>query len=420
MSLPDSSSCHHCHIHAPIPARDLKRTHPLRSHFVDKSEDAAQPGKNELANNSFKKNVSFLYRKINRKGIRSLAKESQTNVTIPIPPPVPTRVVDARPAVVVDSVPLPDTPPRSSAPVGRRVRRRRRGMAGLQAVLLVGAYALLLVLAVVIGVVLSQNPRRVAGRPRFPDSQLAPRPVFRDAAPAPAPAVRAGRPRFPPPSGGSPRIGAPRQGGGVPLPPPPPTTAPPEPEFDYVYVDDSPQDLRLAPSPVPSHFPTNAPSPQSFRPQPAPAPRPPVAQQEEPRRPSNPSPRRTTVPLASLDRDFSLHDDQAIRGRKEPEVKILRSWSHQNADGTFSWGYINDDGSYKNETRGLDCVVRGVYGYIDKATGEQLSFPYESGNPCDPDAPDYYYDYEAGSPATDGAPPRPAPKTASLPPRRQG
>lgn len=76
-------------------------------------------------------------------------------------------------------------------------------------------------------------------------------------------------------------------------------------------------------------------------------------------------------------------------------MKILRSWSHHNADGTFSWGYINDDGSFKNETRGHDCVVRGVYGYTDIETGEQLSFPYETGIACDPDAPDYYYDYDA-------------------------
>lgn len=128
------------------------------------------------------------------------------------------------------------------------------------------------------------------------------------------------------------------------------------------------------------------------------------------------------MPLASLDRDFSLNQEQPTRGRKEPEVKILRSWSHQNADGTFSWGYINDDGSFKNETRGLDCVVRGVYGYIDKVTGDHLSFPYESGNPCDPEAPDdYFYDYDT-NPIQQRPPtvPRPASPPPSSQPRRLG
>lgn len=40
-------------------------------------------------------------------------------------------------------------------------------------------------------------------------------------------------------------------------------------------------------------------------------------------------------------------------------------------------------------------MVRGVYGYVDIETGEQLSFPYETGIACDPDSPDYYYDYDA-------------------------
>lgn len=128
------------------------------------------------------------------------------------------------------------------------------------------------------------------------------------------------------------------------------------------------------------------------------------------------------MPLAKVDTDFRLQADAPVRGRKEPDVKILRSWSHHNADGTFSWGYINEDGSYKNETRGLDCVVRGVYGYVVKETGEQLSFPYESGNPCDPDAPDYYYDYDADTMIlSDGAEARSqfGGVSSSLP-RRQG
>ncbi|RXG56033.1 hypothetical protein Avbf_19084 [Armadillidium vulgare] len=100
-----------------------------------------------------------------------------------------------------------------------------------------------------------------------------------------------------------------------------------------------------------------------------------------------PAPRR---PVAS--------DEPApTRGQKEPEVQIIKSWSNRNADGTFSWGYLNTDGSFKNETKGADCVVRGIYGYIDKATGDTLTFPYESGNPCNPNDPDYFFDYDEGT-----------------------
>ena len=74
------------------------------------------------------------------------------------------------------------------------------------------------------------------------------------------------------------------------------------------------------------------------------------------------------------------------RKTDEPrDATIVRSWSSTNSDGTFSYGYLNSDGSYKNETRGNDCVVRGIFGYIDKETGSHLSFPYTSGNPCTPE-----------------------------------
>lgn len=458
MPLQDASSCHHCHIHSPIPTEDLKRTHPLRSSQVGKPQDSFSSRGHDFTR-GFKKNVSFLYGKIQRRDARSAPKETQSNGRIPPPPPLPQhiRTVDLPPVVVVEtpvsraalskvqtpvlsaltlaparcapvtSAALPPSPacslPPPVPPPLRDVRSRRKGgagMAGVQTAVLIGAYALLvsprrdravvectfllsvpswpscfrdflmrfffrpqLVLAVVIGVVISQqNPRRgaVRGRPRVG-------PPIRGASPAPLGngPVRIGRPRGPP-----------RR---PPPPPPPPTSAP---DYDYVYVDDIGQDITLLPNPVVASAPPPPPPPPTsapvFRPLPAPAPRRPEPQ-PAPSRP--PPPRRQNIPLASIDRDFSLQPDETPRGRKEPEVKILRSWSHQNADGTFSWGYINTDGSFKNETRGLDCVVNGVYGYIDQETGEQLSFPYTSGNPCDPDAPDYYdYDIQ-GSPIGD-------------------
>lgn len=48
--------------------------------------------------------------------------------------------------------------------------------------------------------------------------------------------------------------------------------------------------------------------------------------------------------------------------------------------------YEAADGSFKEETRGTDCVVRGKYGYVDP-DGNKREFTYVSGNPCDPNAP---------------------------------
>lgn len=50
-------------------------------------------------------------------------------------------------------------------------------------------------------------------------------------------------------------------------------------------------------------------------------------------------------------------------------------------------GYEAADGSFKEETRGTDCVVRGKYGYVDP-DGNKREFTYVSGNPCDPNNPD--------------------------------
>ena len=40
-------------------------------------------------------------------------------------------------------------------------------------------------------------------------------------------------------------------------------------------------------------------------------------------------------------------------------------------------------GSFKEETLGADCVVRGKYGYVDP-DGVKREYEYQSGNPCDP------------------------------------
>lgn len=71
---------------------------------------------------------------------------------------------------------------------------------------------------------------------------------------------------------------------------------------------------------------------------------------------------------------------------KAPPVQTIRNYNKVNDDGSFTFGYEAADGSFKEETRGTDCVVRGKYGYIDP-DGNKREFTYVSGNPCDPNAP---------------------------------
>lgn len=47
-------------------------------------------------------------------------------------------------------------------------------------------------------------------------------------------------------------------------------------------------------------------------------------------------------------------------------VQTLRNYNKVNDDGSFTFGYEAADGSFKEETRGTDCVVRGKYGYVDR------------------------------------------------------
>ncbi|KAJ8893430.1 hypothetical protein PR048_006028 [Dryococelus australis] len=70
---------------------------------------------------------------------------------------------------------------------------------------------------------------------------------------------------------------------------------------------------------------------------------------------------------------------------KQPPVATIRNYSKVNDDGSFTFGYEAADGSFKEETRGTDCVVRGKYGYVDP-DGNKREFTYVSGNPCDPNS----------------------------------
>uniref|UniRef100_A0AAG5DU78 Uncharacterized protein n=1 Tax=Anopheles atroparvus TaxID=41427 RepID=A0AAG5DU78_ANOAO len=83
---------------------------------------------------------------------------------------------------------------------------------------------------------------------------------------------------------------------------------------------------------------------------------------------------------------------------RAPPVQTIRNYSKVNDDGSFTFGYEAADGSFKEETRGTDCVVRGKYGYVDP-DGNKREFTYVSGNPCDPNNPDGSEEEEAADDA---------------------
>jgi len=67
--------------------------------------------------------------------------------------------------------------------------------------------------------------------------------------------------------------------------------------------------------------------------------------------------------------------------REEP-IATLERYSHKNDDGSFTFGYVGADGSFREETRGADCITRGKYGYIDP-DGVKREYTYTSGLPCE-------------------------------------
>jgi len=168
----------------------------------------------------------------------------------------------------------------------------------------------------------------------------------------------------------------------------------------------APQQIRPAPQqsrPAPQPRPAPRPAPQQIRPAPRPVQQQtrPAPQQQRfptfqevarPVRPVNPVVQQSTVfgkqhnsltsltqvgiPVEPLVDEFT---------GKKPVADITRTYQKKNADGSFTFGYEGEDGSFKEETRGLDCVVRGKYGYIDPE-GMRREYTYVSGNPCDPNA----------------------------------
>lgn len=87
---------------------------------------------------------------------------------------------------------------------------------------------------------------------------------------------------------------------------------------------------------------------QAHRPTPAAAYRAQEQQQDEPQHRQREQQVRPTP-------RYNNHDN----GReKKPVAQILRKYREEHEDGTITWGYENDDGSFKEETIGIDCVTR--------------------------------------------------------------
>jgi len=63
--------------------------------------------------------------------------------------------------------------------------------------------------------------------------------------------------------------------------------------------------------------------------------------------------------------DFNFNDETTQQSTTP--VPILRFIDTQNADGSYTYGYENGDGTYKIETRYVTGEVKGKYGYYDDA-----------------------------------------------------
>lgn len=82
-------------------------------------------------------------------------------------------------------------------------------------------------------------------------------------------------------------------------------------------------------------------------------------------RPRDYRPALTTVRPVSRAQPAALQPRTKEPESKAPPVQTIRNYNKVNDDGSFTFGYEAADGSFKEETRGTDCVVRGRYGYVD-------------------------------------------------------
>ncbi|XP_019769468.2 uncharacterized protein LOC109543958 isoform X1 [Dendroctonus ponderosae] len=131
-----------------------------------------------------------------------------------------------------------------------------------------------------------------------------------------------------------------------------PSAPPPRPVLRQEFRDE-PQPIRQQ-APVRQQISRPAPAPQTFR----------------------------AAPKIAA-RQPAYDDEEDLRERKrKPVSQILSKYRNDNEDGSITWGFENDDGTFKEETLGADCIIRGKYGYVDP-DGVKREFSYETGNKCD-------------------------------------
>ncbi|XP_017855632.1 PREDICTED: neurogenic protein big brain isoform X2 [Drosophila arizonae] len=115
--------------------------------------------------------------------------------------------------------------------------------------------------------------------------------------------------------------------------------------------------------------------------------RPAAAVRPEPAPVSVQRPRPKPIQPRPLIDQNQLQDEQNAQQqrRQRPVAQTIRKWRDENEDGSITWGYENDDGSFKEELIGTDCITKGTYGYIDP-DGNKREYNYETGIKCDPNA----------------------------------
>jgi len=187
-------------------------------------------------------------------------------------------------------------------------------------------------------------------------------------------------------------------------------------EDEYEYEDDDePQRQSPSPRPVqPTRSPVRVQSPSpGFGAVPG---RFPVQQQPQQQSNRQRQPIQQGIPVASAPQQQrgQQHQQSAPRpggqfgidGKRSrlttpPPVQTVNRFMKQNEDGSMTWGYENEDGTFKEETLGADCVVRGKYGYIDPE-GNKREYEYQTGNPCDPNKKDQEEELEEDDDLPDG------------------
>lgn len=86
-------------------------------------------------------------------------------------------------------------------------------------------------------------------------------------------------------------------------------------------------------------------------------------QQQQQQQPQENYPQSNRRASAAALKAQAISSSQRVKdSAKPPPVQTIRNYNKVNDDGSFTFGYEAADGSFKEETRGTDCVVRGKYG----------------------------------------------------------